>query len=546
MRHWGRQRVLGTTLGTSVLLSAMVSLACLPAPPIVRRDAGPDVPLPPLQILAVRARSYDGSSWPLEAVPRRPWIEVEVSRELDEDPPVYLLEGSPDAALLEDLRSSPLRSEHALSVIPCDLHRELGRLELSPRAPLPRGAPLTLAVGAWARAGRDTLGEPFTAPITVSLAEGAGAEATASWPPDGASDVGTGLEEGMIRFDGPLRAIEGIRVVGPSGPIPSVLEEVECGFFGLSGTCVAVVLSAPLDPLGSHRFLVEGAADATGAPLPPFAAAFRTAEGPDLAPPTLLPTLCAVDEEPIEEDLSPEETIEVGCLLVTDTSASLRVQASEAVVATAEIGGVHENVFAPRGVVAIDVHALPPDSLLPVTLTLFDTAGRGNDYALEVRTAPALPRVSIAEVRADPLGREPTQEYVELVNQGETPIDLGGFFLADGPDREGDVLSAFVLSPGARVLLVADAFDPEDASDLPPIPVGARLVRVGASLGDGGLGNAGEPLYLRDPLGHRVSSVPSLAPPTEGACLVRRGADPRSPDPSDYQYDLSACTPGTE
>jgi hypothetical protein len=534
-------------LGTSVLLSAMVSLACLPAPPIVRRDAGPDVPLPPLQILAVRARSYDGSSWPLEAVPRRPWIEVEVSRELDEDPPVYLLEGSPDAALLEDLRSSPLRSEHALSVIPCDLHRELGRLELSPRAPLRRGATLTLAVGAWARAGRDTLGEPFTAPITVSLAEGAGAEATASWPPDGASDVGTGLEEGMIRFDGPLRAIEGIRVVGPSGPIPSVLEEVECGFFGLSGTCVAVVLSAPLDPLGQPSLLGRGRGRRDGRTAASVRRSVPHRGGPR-------PRASHAPADPLRGRRGAHRggprprRDDRGRLPPRDRYQCFVAGAGEARPwwPPRRSACAHEIAFAPRGVVAIDVHALPPDSLLPVTLTLFDTAGRGNDYALEVRTAPALPRVSIAEVRADPLGREPTQEYVELVNQGETPIDLGGFFLADGPDREGDVLSAFVLSPGARVLLVADAFDPEDASDLPPIPVGARLVRVGASLGDGGLGNAGEPLYLRDPLGHRVSSVPSLAPPTEGACLVRRGADPRSPDPSDYQYDLSACSPGTE
>lgn len=536
--------MVGGLLALSGLVGTLLVVACLEPPPIVRRDAGPDAPLPPVAVTRVHARSFDGRAWPLEAIPRRPWIEVELSRDLDDADAIFVLEGAPDAALEDDLRTSPLRSEHLRRAIACDLHRELGRYELAPRVPLAPGAQVTLAVGAWARSGRDTLGEPVLVALTVSTADDAGATATTSWPPDGASDVGTTLEEGMIRFDGALSAIEGIDLVGPRGPIDAALEEVDCTFFGLTGTCVAVVLGSPLDPLVQHQLVVDGARDVTGAPVPAFAASFRTAAGPDDAPPSLVPTTCALDETPIEEDAG-EATEIVGCLLVTDDSVSLRVQATEAVVATARIGPQHQIVFAPRGVVRVTLSGFAPSEVLPVTLTLFDTAARGNDYELTVATAPTLPRLSIAEVRADPLGREPTQEYVELVNDDVRPLDLGGFFLADAPDREGDALPSFVLSPGARVLLVADAFDADDVSDSPAIPLGARLLRVGPSLGEGGLGNSGEPLYLRDATPSRISVVPSIAPPEEGACLVRRG-DLRSGDPRDFEYTRAACSPGTE
>ncbi len=100
------------------------------------------------------------------------------------------------------------------------------------------------------------------------------------------------------------------------------------------------------------------------------------------------------------------------------------------------------------------------------------------------------------------------------------------------------------MPPGGRALLVADGFDPS-APDDTPVPPGTVLVRMGTSLGSGGLSNAGEPLFLRDPEGHRVSAAPATPPPRAGVCRVRQVDDPRTGAPGSFGYDAEGgCTPG--
>ena len=117
---------------------------------------------------------------------------------------------------------------------------------------------------------------------------------------------------------------------------------------------------------------------------------------------------------------------------------------------------------------------------------------------------------------------------------------MAGLALSDRPDRLGDVITtAQMVPPGARALLVADAFDPEDDADV-PVPPGVLLVRVGTSLASGGLSNAGEALYLRDAASRRLSASPASS--TDGGeCLQRLEGERLG---GEAQFTVGPCSPG--
>ena len=123
-------------------------------------------------------------------------------------------------------------------------------------------------------------------------------------------------------------------------------------------------------------------------------------------------------------------------------------------------------------------------------------------------------------------------------------IDLDGFALADQSTRVGDVVMGHVMLPArGHALFVSDSFDAaksaggRDAA----IPAGVPLVRLGTSLGSGGLSNAGEELFLRDALGRRLSAAPAIATGA-GRCLLRVSENPR--EGSVDAFAVGACTPG--
>jgi hypothetical protein len=196
--------------------------------------------------------------------------------------------------------------------------------------------------------------------------------------------------------------------------------------------------------------------------------------------------------------------------------------------------------------VAIRVDALTPSTAVSLAIDALDYAGMHLPATLALETTEPLPTISITEVRADPLGPEPRQEYVEIENYGMVPVSLEGMHLADAAAADGDALPAVTIPPGAHALIVASGFDPDDASSGDaPVPAGAILVRVDASLGSGGLSNAGEPLYLRDAMERWISAAPASPPPREGDCIVRTSASRRAGEPGTFGYAPgSTCTPG--
>ncbi|MFW6023622.1 MAG: lamin tail domain-containing protein [Myxococcota bacterium] len=361
---------------------------------------------------------------------------------------------------------------------------------------------------------------------------GRGVEPLAWWPADGTWGVPPELPLAAVRF--PSTSAEPLPEVslrGPAGdPLPARVEARPCSTLGFGGgRCVALVPGAPLTPQAAHRLVVGDGS------RPGWTSRFATAPAGDTPPARWLSPECALDEQPAGP----------GCLLAFDDRAVLRLQGSAPLRLWLSAGSSAASAVAPRGDATLWLRDLEPGCDLRATLRSADLLGRQASLGFELPMPSSLPPVFITEVRADALGPEPGQEYVEVVNSGDVPIDLQGFSLSDAPHDEGDVVAEPAVVPaGGRALLVPARFDPQDPDDA-PVPPGAILIRLDTALGSGGLSNAGEPVFLRDPRGRRVSAAPAVAPPDPGVCLIRASSDGRTDDREAFAFDaLGGCTPG--
>lgn len=551
-RSWRPRRGGRLAVGAALILLASLDAGCLELPSLPpRSDAAPaDAPLGAgLAVIGVVADSADGRRWDPSAIPRRPRIGVLLSARLDDalpsgtDPGAVLLlttAGGPRdlEELAADLEARPLRAATLARVLDAEVSAVGTRIDLVPAAPLDPGAVIVVCVGAWARSGRRTLGTPFLRALTVSTDPAAGARATDAWPPGGALEVGPEVPLLAVRFDGLLDVgAETLELREASGrSVPARVRSASCAEIGWSGPrCAALEPTAPLRAETRHTLRLGDALDATGAAVPAFEATFVTARAGEATPPTLGAISCALDEV----------AADVGCLFADDALVSVRVGAGEPLRLALDTDAGRVRTVLSRGEGSIGLSGLPAGSVFDAVLRATDTAGRTTALPLALETHPRLPAISIVEVRADPLGREPVQEYVELENRGAFAVDLAGLWLADAPDHAGDALPALLVPPGGRVLVVSDDFDP-DAPEDARVPPGVPLARVEGSLGSGGLASYGEPLFLRDAEGRRLSAAPAL-PARPGVCIVRRSADPRTGAVEAFGYDpAGTCTPGTE
>ncbi|MCZ7686533.1 MAG: ATP-binding domain-containing protein [Sandaracinaceae bacterium] len=485
--------------------SALLALwltACLTVPPrpdaSVEGDAGRDAAPPPAppRVLELSAEDRRGAAWPLEGVPTSPLLRVTLSdAPLEAPPPIWLFAGVDADDLREDLAADPLRASSRARIVGAALEGEGPAWTIVPEARLARGEALTVGVGAWLRGASSGLrmGEPFVAALRVSVDPAAGAAVTDSWPPDGASAVPPSIRELSVRFDGPVDGLrDGVVVLEPDGTmVPSIVRPFACDAFGWEdGLCAVLAPDRSLAPSTAHRLVVgEAVLDATGAPVGPWTARFTTsAEGED-EPPALLALPCALDEV----------TIDAGCVLADDGRVVLRISASEPVRATLSIAGRTVREVAPRGTATLAALDLPPDTELAAVLRLEDLGGNVVERALSLRTTEPLLSLAIVEVRADPLGTEPRQEYVEVLNFRRGRRGPRGH-LHLGSTRLGGRRRAAAAAPrpGAARPARRRRLRSGGPGRLAARPPGVPLVRVGASLATGGITNAGEALYLRD------------------------------------------------
>ena len=167
------------------------------------------------------------------------------------------------------------------------------------------------------------------------------------------------------------------------------------------------------------------------------------------------------------------------------------------------------------------IRPLPVDRSLDGVVRWLDSAGRQGWAQVQLRTKSAMAHVVLNEVMANPSGKEPDQEWVELYNDGTGTVQLQGWSFED--EQAETSIPAYEMAPGSYVLLVNPSYTRDSPADLPPAP-GTVLLRV-SSLGKRGLANSGERVGLRDASGREVSFVPAIPSLQQGASIARTAPD---------------------
>lgn len=144
-------------------------------------------------------------------------------------------------------------------------------------------------------------------------------------------------------------------------------------------------------------------------------------------------------------------------------------------------------------------------------------------------TSPAPPKVQIdlASSRFNPLGDDPSDEYVRLVNNGDDPVALVGWVLRDA-SRDVNKLPNFTLHPGEAVD-VHPGKGTDSASDL--------FGKEGRAVWN----NSGDTVTLNDAKGNMIDSqsYASLKPVSNGRTTERPTPTAGKCDPN-YK---GACVP---
>lgn len=367
---------------------------------------------------------------------------------------------------------------------------DAGRLVLAPTVPLDAGGTYSVA--------SPSLG--LVATLSVRDA-GAAALLGRVWPPP---DAGSGASHPVYCADGGAPTVAEPVELSP-GHVPTRMEPGVGAAGAGRGSCVHLS-SGTLPDAG--RFLPPpwvGGVALDPAPL-----------GGDRVP------------APAPADCSAGEIrFGLGCAEVQDDRVVVRTPDAPLLWAVVAAGSVTLHV-AHAGDRFV-VRTLVPSTDPTLGVTTVDLGGRERHWRPVLSTKPPMPHVVINEVLANPLGPEPTEEWVELVNDGTTAVDLHGWVLSDLGGATP--LPSYVLPPHAFALVVRNDFVRDDGLDVPP-PDGLALLHV-PSIGSHGLSNAGEPLELTDPSGSVVSRFPAVPKPRAGISVARRypwslDDDPRS------------------
>ncbi|HVW23985.1 MAG TPA: lamin tail domain-containing protein [Polyangiaceae bacterium] len=221
-----------------------------------------------------------------------------------------------------------------------------------------------------------------------------------------------------------------------------------------------------------------------------------------------------------------------GCARVLDDRVIVRNGASPLLWVLS--GPTTAVVVAARPGEELALGGLTPGARVSLRGTATDLAGDERVFSAVVTMLPPEPHLVLNEVLANPNGADRTSEWVELVNDGTTAVETGGWSLEDS--TRGSPLPRGTLAPGAYALVVPEEYDPSSDADVPPAE-GTLILRV-HELGGGGLSNQGEALRLRDPNGAVVSQFPALAATKAGVSMARRA--PASADDDATAFGASA------
>jgi hypothetical protein len=179
------------------------------------------------------------------------------------------------------------------------------------------------------------------------------------------------------------------------------------------------------------------------------------------------------------------------------------------------------------------VRGFPP--LTPVDIDLLVRDALGDHRVVRTVTTRTRRRhVVINEVLARPPSGATAQRFVELVNDGDEPVDLGGLLFRDGADEWE--LPAMMLAPSAFALITTDGYVDGLAGEPAP-PKGVERVLVDRL-------RLTTTLTIAEPSGAILSQFPG----TTSTRTVSRGRrTPDTPDDAPDAFgwdDKNSATPG--
>lgn len=336
----------------------------------------------------------------------------------------------------------------------------------------------------------------------VTAGEGSsGPEARLVSPPDGAALVPPNIAHVDTEFVRPVALDPAATLeLSSAGHRATLVDPSPCPGW-VPGLCVRWRLAAPLRPGARYEPAGGSLRDLLGRPALAGSAlgdaaprGFTTAAAPDTTPPIVTAEL-SVRGPCLYADLVADEPLALD--LTVDDHHDLAITGGGAVRLALHLADLAAN----------------PGAEISGRLIATDLADNRSELAftatVDASWAADRTPLGLAEILANPLGAEPRQEFVELADPrsdgppamwpdlhlADLPWPDVAAALAAGEDPPGDPLPVFAVAPGARVVIVAAGFDPDAGDDPPPAP-GTALLRVDASLGAGGLKNAGEPLTL--------------------------------------------------
>ncbi|MFT5359452.1 MAG: hypothetical protein ACI9KE_006695, partial [Polyangiales bacterium] len=389
---------------------ALGGIACVSAPTSFL-DTGPDIVLVrdvgPSYFGVDEAQAFDlhGDAWPSEAVPWSPEFRITIpGAPADWRGDVWLFAGVRMSTIAEDLARPPIRAANRARSVPLQPSWLSQEVRVSPEGPLEPGR-YVLAVDGDA---------PFIGPWTQEfvVAEDGGARLENTWPPSEASAVPAGVTHLYVRFSGDVRGP--LQLHGPGGGVGFEAIDISCEDFGWAeGDCRRLDLDGPLRRGSRYTFDSRAMTDWTGRSLT-SRMSFHTVARANAA---RVFSLCTDDED----------ALPWGCALLDDESLTLRARFDAPIRARLESPWATVRTVSVHGELAIELRPIPADTEFEVQLHLVDLAGDEQFFSATVSTLPPLPRVLMSEVRCDPFGREPQQEYVELFNITDESVDLSGW-----------------------------------------------------------------------------------------------------------------------
>ena len=413
---------------------------------------------------------------PLDSVEPVSAVLIELSDPPDPRSVPYIVEGAVSQVSLNRLEDGELTSALSTRIVPSVTRAGVSGWRIRPRAPLVTGQTYSV-VSTYGLHGKFTVG----APIDSYLAR--------LWPP--ASDS-TGSISGVYCGNSAPTEPMDVRLEGSNvrAKLFPALSDNGLRF----GRCVRLdwgkTLEASVQP-------------------PPEIAQFSL-------DPATIPT-GAIPDKPVSVIC---QNVEVpfgpGCVLADSGRIIVRPPAGDTLWALGWEGNSHiQRVVNGERFVIPDLGSF---RTVELTILVFDVAGRSQMSRAVVELPAPSPRIIINEVMSNPVGSEPAQEWIEILNSGTLAGNLQGLTVRDS--EKGAQLPSFVLHPGEYALIVRDDFNVDLPGDV-PISGSVALLRL-PQLGQNGLSNTGEALSLVDPSGVVLSRFPAIAAKTAGFSVARR------------------------